>query len=158
MDGVDKLKVVATITNTGSEVVKLLDDPRSLASRRPVNKFSILSSKGGRPSFTGIRVKYSPEVAAKMGAYTELAPGASLKVIHDRTSQFVLRKERRDSHNLHSVRGVQLYCLRTRCIRLCTRFQVLRRRRGGQSRNRSSRNTQDLYHPSRRAHSCSRPP
>jgi len=92
VDGVDKLKVVATITNTGSEVVKLLDDPRSLASRRPVNKFSILSSKGSRPSFTGIRVKYSPEVAAKMGAYTELAPGASLKVIHDRTSHICTQK------------------------------------------------------------------
>jgi peptidyl-Lys metalloendopeptidase len=82
---VENLKVTATITNTGSETLKILDDPRSLISTRPVNKFSITDAKGTRPSFTGIKVKYSPEAAAAAGAYTVLAPGASLSITHNCT-------------------------------------------------------------------------
>ncbi|KAF4611490.1 hypothetical protein D9613_004137 [Agrocybe pediades] len=81
--GVENLRVVATITNTGSETVKVLNDPRTLLSKRPVNKFSITDGVGRRPAFTGIKVKYSPEAAAKLGGYTVLAPGASVSVTHD---------------------------------------------------------------------------
>ncbi|CAA7268025.1 unnamed protein product [Cyclocybe aegerita] len=81
--GVEHLTVKATITNTGDETLKLLSDPRSLLSKRPVNKFRIADANGARPTFTGVKVKYSPEVAAKQGAYTVLAPGASIEVDHD---------------------------------------------------------------------------
>ena len=81
----DDFKVEATITNTGNETVKLLDDPRTLASSSPVDKFSIVHANGGRPSFTGIMVKYSPEIAARSGGYTILAPGDSIKVVHNCT-------------------------------------------------------------------------
>ena len=82
----DDFKVEATITNTGSETVNLLDDPRTLASSDPVDKFSIVHANGGRPTFTGMFMKYSPEIAARSGGYTILAPGASIKVIHNCTS------------------------------------------------------------------------
>jgi len=88
--GVNNFKVEATITNTGTEAVKILDDPRTLASTRSVNKFSIIHANGGSPSFTGIAVKYSPESAAKAGAYTVLAPGASMNVTHDCRSSNIL--------------------------------------------------------------------
>ncbi|KIM47618.1 hypothetical protein M413DRAFT_204872 [Hebeloma cylindrosporum] len=81
--GVENLKVVATITNTGDETLKILNDPRSLLSKRPVNKFSITDGRGARPAFTGVKVKYSPESAAKMGAFTVLEPGAFIDVTHD---------------------------------------------------------------------------
>lgn len=83
--GVENLKITATITNTGSELVKVLNDPRGLLSKRPANKFAIANAKGARPSFTGVKVKYSPEYAAKDGAFTVLAPGASVSITHDRT-------------------------------------------------------------------------
>ena len=84
--GVDNFKVEATITNTGNETVKLLDDPRTLASTLPVDKFTIVHANGGNPSFMGMFVKFSPEIAAKEGEYSVLAPGDSLKVVHNCTS------------------------------------------------------------------------
>ena len=81
--GVDNFKVEATITNTGNETVKLLDDPRTLASATPVDKFSIVHANGGNPSFSGVFVKYSPEIAAKEGEYKVIAPGGSIKVVHN---------------------------------------------------------------------------
>ncbi|KAF9486346.1 deuterolysin M35 metalloprotease [Pholiota conissans] len=83
VQGVENLKITATITNTGSETLKVLNDPRGLLSKRPAHKFSITDAKGVSPSFTGVKVKYVPEVAAKLGAYTTLAPGASISVAHD---------------------------------------------------------------------------
>lgn len=88
--GVENLKVVATITNTGDETLKILNDPRSLLSKRPANKFSITDARGARPAFTGIKVKYSPETAARMGAFTVLEPGASIDVTHDRSHYLLL--------------------------------------------------------------------
>ena len=81
----DNFKVEAIITNTGKETVKLLDDPRTLASATPVDKFSIVHANGGLASFTGMFVKYSPEIAAKLGEYSVLAPGDSIKVVHNCT-------------------------------------------------------------------------
>ncbi|KAH9486376.1 Peptidyl-Lys metalloendopeptidase [Psilocybe cubensis] len=81
--GVENLKITATITNTGTETLKILNDPRSLLSKRPANKFSITDGKGTRPSFTGIKVKYSPEYAAQQGAFTVLTPGASVSITHN---------------------------------------------------------------------------
>ncbi|PPQ64033.1 hypothetical protein CVT24_008846 [Panaeolus cyanescens] len=83
VSGVENLKVTARITNVGDETIKLLEDPRSLASKFPVNKFKVANARGVRPAFSGAKVKYSPEVAARMGDFTVLAPGASLEVVHD---------------------------------------------------------------------------
>jgi len=86
---VDTLKVTATVTNTGDETVKLLNDPLSPLSKLPAETFKITSdATGATPSFTGVKVKYVPEVAAKNQAYTVLAPGQSVEVEHDLSAAY----------------------------------------------------------------------
>lgn len=84
IDTVEHLKVVATITNTGDEILKVLNDPSGPLNKLPTDTFVINDSKGAQPSFTGIKLKYVPETAAAVGAYTTLAPGESVEVEHDR--------------------------------------------------------------------------
>ncbi|KAG9093754.1 hypothetical protein FS749_013800 [Ceratobasidium sp. UAMH 11750] len=82
---VDNLTVKATVTNTGSETVKLLKDPRTVLSDWRTNTFAI-EGVAGTPAFTGIKVKYSPELALKSGdesKFTVLAPGQSFELVHD---------------------------------------------------------------------------
>ncbi|KAF7763478.1 hypothetical protein Agabi119p4_8015 [Agaricus bisporus var. burnettii] len=84
MSSVGDLKVTATVTNTGDETVKLLNDPHSPLSTLPADTFDISSdANGARPSFSGIKAKYVPEVAAARKAFTTLAPGQSIEVVHD---------------------------------------------------------------------------
>ena len=49
------LKVTATVTNTGDETLKLLNDPRGLLSNKlPTQTFQIThQDSGAKPSFTG---------------------------------------------------------------------------------------------------------
>lgn len=82
---VENLSVKATLTNIGSETLKLINDPRTVLSTWRTNAFSI-QSEAGAPSFTGIKVKYSPQLAAKRtddAAFTVLAPGQSFELTHD---------------------------------------------------------------------------
>ncbi|CAE7080842.1 unnamed protein product [Rhizoctonia solani] len=82
---VDNLSVKATITNTGSETVKLLKDPRTVLSDWRTNAFAI-EGAAGTPAFTGIKVKYSPELALKSGdesKFAVIAPGQSFELTHD---------------------------------------------------------------------------
>ncbi|KAB5596496.1 Peptidyl-Lys metalloendopeptidase [Ceratobasidium theobromae] len=83
--GVDNLTVKATLTNTGSESVKLLKDPRTVLSEWRTNSFAI-EGAAGSPAFTGIKVKYSPELALKSGdesKFAVIAPGQSFELTHD---------------------------------------------------------------------------
>ncbi|KAJ3503898.1 hypothetical protein NMY22_g18091 [Coprinellus aureogranulatus] len=84
IENVDNFKVNTVITNVGDETVKLLNDPNSPLSKLPANTFSITNSQGAGAAFTGIKAKYVPRVAAEAGAFTTLAPGASITVTHDR--------------------------------------------------------------------------
>src|SRR6266436_3648901 len=87
VDGVQNLKVVATITNIGNETLKLLNDPRGPLDTMPTDTFAIQNDTGKEPDFVGIRVKYVPSVAVATGgddAFTVLAPGQSVDVEHDR--------------------------------------------------------------------------
>ncbi|KAG8688479.1 hypothetical protein FRC09_012886 [Ceratobasidium sp. 395] len=82
---VENLSVKATLTNTGSETLKLINDPRTVLSTWRTNAFSI-QGEAGSPAFTGIKVKYSPELAAKRtdaAAFTVLAPGQSFELTHE---------------------------------------------------------------------------
>ncbi|KAG9102739.1 hypothetical protein FRC06_001271 [Ceratobasidium sp. 370] len=82
---VDNLTVKATLTNTGSETVKLLKDPRTVLSDWRTNMFAI-EGAAGTPAFAGIKVKYSPELALKSGdesKFAVLAPGQSFELVHD---------------------------------------------------------------------------
>lgn len=56
VEGVKNLKVVATVTNTGDQTLKLLNDPRGPLSKLPADTFSITDSSGKSPKFTGIKV------------------------------------------------------------------------------------------------------
>ena len=54
--GVENFKVVATVTNTGDEALKLLNDPRGPLSKMPADTFAITDASGKSPKFTGIKV------------------------------------------------------------------------------------------------------
>ena len=108
VDGLENLKVTTTITNTGDETLKLLNDPRGVLDAFPANTFTITDPTGSGPSFNGakvgrpsgyprdacahafgicIQVKYSPAYAAGLGdpsVFTVLDPGAFINVTHDR--------------------------------------------------------------------------
>jgi peptidyl-Lys metalloendopeptidase len=106
VNGVENLKVVATVTNTGDQTLKVLNDPRGPLSTLPANTFDITDSAGARPAFTGIRVKYSPEAAAAAGAFTTLAPGQSVVVEHNRRQTIVELSQDTNIMAFLSVRGI----------------------------------------------------
>ncbi|KAI3595039.1 extracellular protease [Moniliophthora roreri] len=83
---VSRFEVVTTIANTGDETLKLLNDPRSALTSWATNTFDVSNADGVAPEFTGVIVRYIPEVAAKSedeNAFTVLAPGASVDVTHE---------------------------------------------------------------------------
>ncbi|PPR01230.1 hypothetical protein CVT24_005994 [Panaeolus cyanescens] len=82
VNNVENFKVKTTITNTGAETVKVLNDPRGALSKMPTDTFTITNTKGDKPSFSGIKVKYVPSTAAAAGSFTVLAPGQSVEVEH----------------------------------------------------------------------------
>ncbi|KAJ3488199.1 hypothetical protein NLI96_g3032 [Meripilus lineatus] len=92
VDGVDKLKVVTTVTNTGDETLKLLNNPLGPLSKMPTNTFAIINEQsGGLPRFNGIKVKYVANSAIQVGgadAFTILAPGQSVAVEHDLSAAY----------------------------------------------------------------------
>ena len=93
VDGVENLKVVTTLTNTGDETLKLLNDPRGALHTLPANTFAITNDSGASPSFTGVKVKYSLTNAAKLtdpSVFTVLEPGKSVSVTHDRKCYLLL--------------------------------------------------------------------
>ena len=92
VDGVENFKVTATLTNTGDETLKLLNDPRSALHTLPADTFAITTDDGARPGFAGVRVKYSLTNAAKLSdpsVFTVLAPGQNVSVTHDRKSRLL---------------------------------------------------------------------
>ena len=56
VDGLENLKVTATVINTGNGTLKLLNDPRSVLSPFPGNSFNITDATGSHPSFNGALV------------------------------------------------------------------------------------------------------
>jgi len=84
VDSVEHLKIVATVTNTGDETLKVLNDPHGPLNKLPTDTFVITDAKGSQPSFIGINLKYVPKTAVALGAYSILAPGQSGIVEHNR--------------------------------------------------------------------------
>src|SRR3712207_5132086 len=64
---VDNFRVAATVSNTGSETLRLLRDPRSPLSTYATVTFGVVNNKGARAQFSGIKVRYSPQAVAKAG-------------------------------------------------------------------------------------------
>ncbi|EEB91249.1 hypothetical protein MPER_10425, partial [Moniliophthora perniciosa FA553] len=84
VDGVDSLKVVTSLLNTGDETLKILKDPRGVLSTLPTDSFAISDVQGAIPKFTGVKAKFVPEYAAKLeDTFTVLEPGQSVEVEHD---------------------------------------------------------------------------
>ncbi|KAF8747477.1 Lysine-specific metallo-endopeptidase, partial [Rhizoctonia solani] len=82
---VDNFDVATIISNTGSETLRLLRDPRSPLSDLPTEKFAVVDSKGTRAEFNGIRVRYDPQTDARSGrpdSAVELSPGESITIEH----------------------------------------------------------------------------
>jgi hypothetical protein len=55
VDGLQNLKVTATITNIGDEILKLLNDPRGVLDAFPEDSFNITDATGLHPSFNGAK-------------------------------------------------------------------------------------------------------
>lgn len=80
---VDNFKVVAKVSNTGSETLTLLNDPNSLLTPHWSTKtFSIASAEGAVPEFKGVAVKWSAKSAVKSKAYTIIEPGQTVEFEH----------------------------------------------------------------------------
>ena len=58
VNGLENLKVTTTVTNTGDETLKLLNDPRGVLDAFPTNTFTITDPNGSRPSFNGAKVNH----------------------------------------------------------------------------------------------------
>lgn len=82
---VDGLKLTTTISNTGDETLKLVNDPRTPLSSWATNTFAVSSDDGTVPAFTGVKVRYIPSVAvkSKTATFTVLEPGQSVDVTHE---------------------------------------------------------------------------
>ncbi|CAA7264262.1 unnamed protein product [Cyclocybe aegerita] len=65
---VENLKILTTITNTGEETLKVLDDPRGALSQMPTDTFVITDGKGVRPAFKILVPGQSLEVEHNLGA------------------------------------------------------------------------------------------
>jgi peptidyl-Lys metalloendopeptidase len=58
VNDVSDLKVVTTVTNTGDESMKLLNDPSGVLNAFPTEAFAIQhSDSGSSPDFIGVRVR-----------------------------------------------------------------------------------------------------
>ncbi|KAH7332734.1 hypothetical protein B0J17DRAFT_721888 [Rhizoctonia solani] len=81
---IDDLAIKTMVKNTGSETLKLLNDPRTVLSTAPTKTFIITKDDDG-PEFTGMIVKYSPQHAIRDNIpdhFTVLAPGESFQRTH----------------------------------------------------------------------------
>lgn len=59
VDGLENLKVITTIINTGDETLKLINDPRGVLDPFPEDSFIITNTAGSRPLFDGAMVNYA---------------------------------------------------------------------------------------------------
>lgn len=87
INGIENLKLVTTVTNIGDSTLKLFNDPRSVLSAMPIDKFVIRDSAGKEPWFTGAIVNFAAVVEDNEG-FTILTPGEFIDIEHDcRSSQ-----------------------------------------------------------------------
>ena len=79
ISNVADLKIITTITNTTGSTLTLVNDPSSiLTTKYPTERYHIIHSSGVKPIFKGVRIKFSPQIAANLGRVTVLQPGQSV--------------------------------------------------------------------------------
>ncbi|KDQ21771.1 hypothetical protein BOTBODRAFT_50333 [Botryobasidium botryosum FD-172 SS1] len=105
VDGLSNLKVATTIHNTGDEPLRLLNDPRSLLTPSwATNVFSISKTDGSaRPDFRGVKVKWSPSLAAQSNDVTTVAPGQSVEFTHDLSTTYDFAAAGAGTYNFHAL-------------------------------------------------------
>lgn len=81
----EDLILTTTITNTGSKMLRLINEPFGvLFSRLPTERFYVAHSTGVVPRFKGVRrVQFSLAKAVESGDVTSLTPGQSISVLHN---------------------------------------------------------------------------
>jgi peptidyl-Lys metalloendopeptidase len=77
------LKVSASLINSGSKDLKLLNAPGSVLSELPTDAFTITNEAGEHPTFIGVQVKWAPELAIQKKAWTVVKAGQTLSVTRD---------------------------------------------------------------------------
>ncbi|KAF9529057.1 peptidyl-Lys metalloendopeptidase [Crepidotus variabilis] len=101
VNSVGSLKVVVTLTNTGDETLKILNDPNGPLSRLPTDTFIIADKTGSTPNFSGVKAKYAPKIAAAGEAFTTLAPGDSVDVEHDLSRAYDFTASGTGTYKIH---------------------------------------------------------
>ncbi|KDQ08334.1 hypothetical protein BOTBODRAFT_38025 [Botryobasidium botryosum FD-172 SS1] len=98
----NSLKVKATLQNAGDEILRLLNDPRSvMAPEWDTNTFGIAKvDDGAAPSFAGVLVKWSPELARANNLMTILAPGQSVEFVHDLAKAYDFSRAGRGNYTI----------------------------------------------------------
>jgi len=87
---IDDIKVSASVTNTGSEDVKVLSYGTILDSGRPSKSFQV-SKDGSEVQFTGIKYQLDLE-SLDASAFTVIPAGATVTVKHEVSSLFDFEK------------------------------------------------------------------
>lgn len=108
VENIDNFQVNTIITNDGDETLRILNDPNGPLSKLPANTFSITNSQGAGAAFSGIKAKYVPKVAAEAGAFTTLAPGASITVAHDLSEAYNLTATGVDTYEIEPANLFQI--------------------------------------------------
>ncbi|KAH8833927.1 peptidyl-Lys metalloendopeptidase [Flagelloscypha sp. PMI_526] len=83
VESVGDLKVSASLINSGSKDLKLLNAPGSVLSELPTDAFTITNEAGEHPTFIGVQVKWAPELAIQKKAWTVVKAGQTLSVTRD---------------------------------------------------------------------------
>ena len=92
IDGIENLKLIATVNNTGDSTLRLLKDLRGVLSTMPTHKFVIQNGIGDEPRFIGaiINSALNDSQATVLVEDEEdliiLTPGEHVDVEHDCTS------------------------------------------------------------------------
>ncbi|KAJ6514644.1 peptidyl-Lys metalloendopeptidase [Mycena vulgaris] len=110
VSSVGSLQVVATLVNTGSVELKLLNDPRTVLHTFETDTFAIADAAGNSPSFKGALVKYVPEkvvAANKDSSFTVLAPGASIEITHDLSKAYNFTASGESSYDIIAANKLQ---------------------------------------------------
>lgn len=68
--------------------MRVLNDPESILNDLDTDTFDIVSSLGARPVCNGAMTKYSPEIAARDGAFTTLEAGQSVTIVHNLSTTY----------------------------------------------------------------------
>ncbi|KIY73629.1 peptidyl-Lys metalloendopeptidase [Cylindrobasidium torrendii FP15055 ss-10] len=98
-----KFVVSAKLTNNGKETLKLLNEPNSLLSKFATNSFGISNAAGKSPAFNGVKVKFSPELAAKSNddsLFTIIEPGKSVTIDHNLGSAYNFTSTGEDAYTV----------------------------------------------------------